>query len=113
MHRIEVPGFPQPLQWLRHGKTPFESNHDLFDYSQNRPISSSCSSRTRITSTLTSLCFQLFLQLFQKPPVGALGENFLRASFDHAGFVQTESVEAYGILRIELAPLAIGTSSIV
>src|SRR5439155_21843655 len=64
--------------------------------------------RARATSTLTRLCFQLFLQLLEKSPVGSLRDYFLRARFDHARFVETEGKEAYRVLRVVLAPSVVG-----
>src|SRR5713101_3438073 len=54
------------------------------------------------------LLLQLLLQLGEKAPVSALGNELLRATLDHPHLVEAEGVEAHGILRVILAPLAVG-----
>src|SRR4051812_46822275 len=50
---------------------------------------------------------QFALQLVEKAPVGALGENLLRARFDHPRLVQFQRVEADRVLGIVLPPFVV------
>src|SRR5712692_2092216 len=54
------------------------------------------------------LSLQLLLQLVEKPPVGALGDELLETALAHPGLVQTHSVEAHRILWVELPPHVVG-----
>lgn len=51
--------------------------------------------------------FQFLSQLSQKSPIRSLCDEFLRARFDHAGFVQAQRVKAHGALRIVLMPAVV------
>src|SRR5262249_1928269 len=53
------------------------------------------------------LALQLLLELVNKPPIGALCEERLRAALDETSFVETKRVEAERIRGAVLAPLAI------
>src|SRR6266850_3897800 len=53
-------------------------------------------------------CFQLLLEFVEKPPVGALGDEFLRARLDHPELVQPQGVEAQGVFWVGLAPARVG-----
>ena len=53
---------------------------------------------------------QLLLQLVEKPPVRALGDDLLRARLDHADLVQAQGVEAQGVLRVVGAPSVVASS---
>src|SRR5215510_2017739 len=55
-----------------------------------------------------TLSLQLLLELIEKTPVGAVGDDLLRARLDHPGLVQTQSIESNGIRRLVIAPLSIG-----
>src|SRR5258708_26341799 len=55
----------------------------------------------------STLALQLLLQFVEEPPVGALGEDLLRARLDHARFVQPESIESRRVLGIVLTPFAV------
>src|SRR5215813_4480972 len=57
------------------------------------------------------LSFQLFLELIEKAPVGALRNELLRSGFDHPHFTQPQSKEADAVLRAVLAPLPVGKLS--
>ena len=59
------------------------------------------------------LALHLLLQRVEKAPVGALGKELLWRRLDHAGLVQAEGIEAYRILVVVLAPLAVGSSCMV
>src|SRR5712692_6317014 len=50
--------------------------------------------------------FSSFFQLVQEAPVGALGDDLLRARLDHPAFAHPQRVEAHRVLGIVLAPLA-------
>src|SRR5262249_51209120 len=54
------------------------------------------------------LSLQLLLELIEKVPVGALGDDLLRARLDHAGLVEAERVEANRVFRAVLPPSRIG-----
>src|SRR5262249_41575396 len=54
-----------------------------------------------------TLALQLLLELVNKPPIGALSEERLRAALDETAFVETKRVEAQRIRGAVLAPLAI------
>jgi hypothetical protein len=54
------------------------------------------------------LFLQLLLQFVEEAPVGALGDDRLRGRLDHPCLVEAQGVEADGILRVVLAPSAIG-----
>jgi hypothetical protein len=54
------------------------------------------------------LSLQLLLQLIEEAPVGALGDELLWTRLDHAGFVEAQSVEAYGVLHIVGPPAVVG-----
>src|SRR5262245_62869795 len=51
---------------------------------------------------------QLALELVEEAPVGALGDQRVRARLDHADLVQAQRVEAHRVLRVELAPAIVG-----
>src|SRR5438132_7968469 len=53
-----------------------------------------------------SLAFQLFPELVEKPPVGAVGNQLLWAALHHPGFPQAKRVEAHGLLRVVRSPAA-------
>src|SRR5215467_9999165 len=53
------------------------------------------------------LALQLLLELVNKPPIGALSEERLRAALDETAFVETKRVEAQRIRGAVLPPLAI------
>jgi hypothetical protein len=53
------------------------------------------------------LRFQLLLQLPQKPPIGSLRDNLLRARLDHARLLKAERVEPDAVLGVIVAPLAV------
>src|SRR5215510_11592433 len=46
-------------------------------------------------TSLPPLPLQLLLQLIEEAPVGALGDELLRAALDHASLVQAQSIEAH------------------
>src|SRR5215467_3343969 len=50
------------------------------------------------------LPLQLLLELVEEPPVGAVGEDLLRARFDHPGFLEPDCVEAHGVGRVGDSP---------
>src|SRR5262249_22303669 len=52
--------------------------------------------------------FQLALELIEEPPVGALGDDLLRARLHDAALVQAQSVEADGVFVVVVAPLVVG-----
>src|SRR5262249_15831066 len=54
------------------------------------------------------LPLQLLFQLIEEAPVGALGDELLGAGLDHTGLVQKKGIEAYRILGVVFAPLAVG-----
>src|SRR6266540_4792890 len=53
------------------------------------------------------LSLQLLLELVEKAPVGALGDDLLRAAFDHPRLMEAQGVEADRILRIVLPPAVV------
>src|ERR1043166_8366520 len=55
----------------------------------------------------SSPSLQLLLQLSEEAPIGALGDELLRACFDHPSLVKTEGIKAHRVLRVELPPLVI------
>jgi hypothetical protein len=54
------------------------------------------------------LRLQLTFQLVEETPVGALGDERVRARLDHADLVQPERIEPERVLGIVLAPAGIG-----
>src|SRR5262249_38814084 len=54
-----------------------------------------------------TLPFQLLLELVEKPPVGALRDDLLRAGFDHPGLVEVERSETDRVLGVVLAPFPV------
>src|SRR5260370_4309629 len=85
---------------------PIVGNASGFGAADAAPDSSAAiTPRTR--ALRITLTFQLLLQLVEEPPVGALGEDLLRARLDHARFVQPEGIEPRGVLRVELSPLVV------
>src|SRR5690348_3596152 len=56
---------------------------------------------------ISALSLELFLELVQKPPVGALRDNLVRSAFNQPGLVQTKGKEAHGVFGIVLAPPAV------
>src|SRR5205823_529310 len=52
------------------------------------------------------LTLQLLLQLVEKPPVGAVGNQLLWAALHHPSFPQAERVEAHGLLGVVRSPAA-------
>src|SRR5262245_22274005 len=50
------------------------------------------------------LALQLLLELVDEPPVGALGDNLLRARLDHSSLMQPQGIEAQRVFGIVLAP---------
>src|ERR1700730_1181124 len=58
------------------------------------------------TSLLRSR-LQLAFELVQKAPVGAVGDDLLRARFDEAGFVQAQGVETDRVLGVVLPPFVV------
>src|SRR5262249_2273239 len=50
---------------------------------------------------------QLAFELVQKPPVGAVGDDLVRACCDKAGFAQTQGIEAHCVLGVVLPPFAV------
>src|SRR6516162_1736048 len=50
---------------------------------------------------------QLAFELVQKPPVGAVGDDALGVTLDHAEFVQPQRVKTHAVLGIVFAPLAV------
>src|SRR5262245_49197694 len=60
------------------------------------------------TNCALGLSLQLLLDLIEKAPVGALGDNLLWATLDHPDLMQPQGVEAYGVLRVILAPMIVG-----
>src|SRR5262249_884544 len=55
-------------------------------------------------TSVVSSSFELLFQLVEDSPVGALGEDLLRARLDHAGLVKPERVEPERVRRVDLAP---------
>jgi hypothetical protein len=51
---------------------------------------------------------QLSLELVEKTPVGAVGDDLIGCRVNHAKLVQPEAVEPQRILRVELAPDIVG-----
>jgi hypothetical protein len=54
------------------------------------------------------LSLQLFLQLVEEAPVGALGDDFLGGALDHPHLMKAQGIEAHGVFGVILAPLIIG-----
>src|SRR6266481_2727315 len=54
------------------------------------------------------LCLQLLLQLVEGAPIGASGEDLLRARLDHPRLMEPERVEAHRIGRVVLPPPGVG-----
>src|SRR5438132_784216 len=52
-------------------------------------------------------CLQLAFELVHEAPIGAVGDDLLRARFDHAGFMQAQRVESEGILVIVFPPFIV------
>src|SRR6516162_4535169 len=50
------------------------------------------------------LCLQLAFELVQEPPIGALGDDLLRARLDDSRFVQAQGIEPDGILGVVFPP---------
>src|SRR2546427_5149937 len=63
--------------------------------------------QTAVAGPGSCLAFQLFLELVEDAPVGALHNDLLWTRFDHPGLVETEGVEADRILRVVLSPLGV------
>src|SRR5215472_484061 len=53
------------------------------------------------------LCLQLAFELVEEAPIGAVGNDLLRARLDEAGFVHAQSVEPEGVLGVVFAPLVV------
>src|SRR6516162_4864831 len=51
---------------------------------------------------------QLTFELVEEAPIGTLGNDLLRARFDHADFVQAQRVKADRVLGIVFAPFVVG-----
>src|SRR5205823_3687109 len=51
---------------------------------------------------------QLAFQLVEEAPVGAVGDDLLRARLDEAQFMQTERVKPQRILRVVFPPFIVG-----
>ena len=54
------------------------------------------------------LSLQPLLQLIQKPTVGPLDDDLLRATFDRTGVLQALGIELHRILRVAITPPAVG-----
>ena len=54
----------------------------------------------RVASLITTSRLQLALQLVEKNPIGAVGDNFVGIRFNQTGLVQLQSVESDAILGI-------------
>src|SRR5437773_8243448 len=50
---------------------------------------------------------QLFLQLHERAPICALGDDPVGTILDHPSLVQTERVEAHGVLGVVVPPLVV------
>src|SRR5207247_9467573 len=53
------------------------------------------------------LFLQLFLQLVEEAPVGALGNDLLRAALDDSDFMKAKRIEPHGVLWIVFPPLPV------
>jgi len=53
------------------------------------------------------LCLQLAFELVQEPPIGALGDDLLRARLDESRFVQAQGIEPDGILGVVFPPFVV------
>jgi hypothetical protein len=51
--------------------------------------------------------FQLAFDLVEKTPVGAVGDDFLRARLDQACFVHAQGIEPHRVLGVPLAPFVV------
>src|SRR5919108_1314008 len=58
-------------------------------------------------SRCAPLALQLFLQLGEEAPVGALGDELLGGALQHPGLVQAQGVKTYGVLGVILTPLGV------
>ena len=63
--------------------------------------------QTAVAGPGSCLAFQLFLELVEDAPVGALHNDLLWTRFDHPGLVETEGVEADRIIRVVLSLMLI------
>src|SRR5215831_9736916 len=54
------------------------------------------------------LSLQLLLQLVEEAPVGALGQELLRARLEHPNLMQAQSIEPHRILGVVLTPFIVG-----
>src|SRR5712691_3578279 len=63
--------------------------------------------QTAVAGPGSCLAFQLFLELVEDAPVGALRNDLLWTRFDHPGLVETEGVEADRIIRVVLSLMLI------
>src|SRR5262249_21010487 len=51
--------------------------------------------------------FQLALELVPEAPIRAISEDLVRTGLDHAGIAQSKRIEAYGVLRVVVAPFRV------
>src|SRR6478735_6861676 len=58
-------------------------------------------------ATTTRSCLQLTLDLIEKAPIGASGNNLLRTRLDHTSLTKPQREEPDRVLRIELPPFGI------
>ena len=64
--------------------------------------------RHRKPPLLAASRLQLAFELVQEPPVGAVGDDLLRARLDHADLVQAQGIEADRVLGVVLPPYVVG-----
>src|SRR5712664_2519593 len=50
---------------------------------------------------------QLAFELVQETPIGAVGDDLLRARFDQTDLAQAQRVEAHGVLGVVLPPFVV------
>src|ERR1700674_2159916 len=89
------------------GAGPIVGSASDFGAASTEPPTQLATAASKTASRIT-LTLQLLLQLVEEPPVGALGDQLLRARLDHARLVQAERVEADRVLGAVLAPPAVG-----
>src|SRR3990170_4842958 len=101
---------PRPISWCKAGVHPRPRSPlvPAFRAARGKPLPYI---RTGSINPSPRLPLQLLLQLVEKAPVGALGDDLLRAALDHPGLVQAEGVEAHRILGLVFPPIAVGDFS--
>src|SRR5215470_17734468 len=57
---------------------------------------------------LASSSFQLSFELIEEAPIGAIGNDRLRARLDHSGLAQPKRIESHRILGVIISPFAVG-----